>query len=67
MLRLALFKHDDLTIIIDNGYSAATGGQDIMSSEADNRQRATRNTIERAVKGVGVGVADWPALRGRSV
>jgi indolepyruvate ferredoxin oxidoreductase alpha subunit len=48
-------KNDGVQIIIDNGYSAATGGQDIMSSEADNRQRATRNTIERAVKGVGVG------------
>ncbi|MDE2378784.1 indolepyruvate ferredoxin oxidoreductase subunit alpha [Bradyrhizobium sp.] len=48
-------KSDAVQIIIDNGYSAATGGQDIMSSEADNRQRATRNTIERAVRGVGVG------------
>ena len=48
-------KNDGVQIIVDNGYSAATGGQDVMSSEADNRQRATRNTIERAVKGVGVG------------
>jgi len=48
-------KNDGVQIVVDNGYSAATGGQDIMSSEADNRQRATRNTIERAVKGVGVG------------
>jgi indolepyruvate ferredoxin oxidoreductase alpha subunit len=48
-------KNDGVQIIIDNGYSAATGGQDIMSSEADNRWRATRNTIERAVRGVGVG------------
>lgn len=48
-------KSDGVQIIVDNGYSAATGGQDVMSSEADNRQRATRNTIERAVKGVGVG------------
>ena len=47
-------KNDGVQIIVDNGYSAATGGQDLMSSEADNRQRATRNTIERAVKGVGV-------------
>jgi indolepyruvate ferredoxin oxidoreductase alpha subunit len=49
-------KNDGVQVIVDNGYSAATGGQDIMSSEADNRQRATRNTIERAVRGVGV---DW--------
>jgi indolepyruvate ferredoxin oxidoreductase alpha subunit len=48
-------RNDGVQIIIDNGYSAATGGQDIMSSEADNRWRATRNTIERAVRGVGVG------------
>ncbi len=48
-------KSDGVQIVVDNGYSAATGGQDIMSSEADNRQRSTRNTIERAVKGVGVG------------
>lgn len=47
-------KNDGVQIIIDNGYSAATGGQDIMSSEAENRWRATRNTIERAVRGVGV-------------
>ncbi len=47
-------KNDGVQIIIDNGYSAATGGQDIMSSEADNRWRATKNTIERAVRGVGV-------------
>jgi len=48
-------KNDGVQIIIDNGYSAATGGQDIMSSNAQNRQRSTRNTIERAVRGVGVG------------
>jgi indolepyruvate ferredoxin oxidoreductase alpha subunit len=47
-------KSDGVQIIIDNGYSAATGGQDIMSSEADNRWRATKNSIERAVRGVGV-------------
>jgi indolepyruvate ferredoxin oxidoreductase alpha subunit len=47
-------KNDGVQIIIDNGYSAATGGQDNMSSEANNRWRATRNSIERAVLGVGV-------------
>jgi indolepyruvate ferredoxin oxidoreductase alpha subunit len=47
-------KNDGVQIIIDNGYSAATGGQDNMSSEASNRWRATRNSIERAVRGVGV-------------
>ena len=47
-------KHDDLTIIIDNGYSAATGGQDIPSSRAPNPHRQGNNTIIDAVKGVGV-------------
>ena len=47
-------KNDGVQIIVDNGYSAATGGQDNMSSEASNRWRATRNSIERAVQGVGV-------------
>jgi indolepyruvate ferredoxin oxidoreductase, alpha subunit len=47
-------KHDDLTVIIDNGYSAATGGQDILSSRAANLQRQGNNSIIDAVKGVGV-------------
>jgi indolepyruvate ferredoxin oxidoreductase, alpha subunit len=47
-------RHDDLTVIVDNGYSAATGGQDIPSSRAPNEHRAGNNTIENAVKGVGV-------------
>src|SRR5581483_4509287 len=47
-------KHDALTIIIDNGYSAATGGQDIPSSRAANRLRQGNNSIVEAVKGVGV-------------
>ena len=47
-------KHDDLTVIIDNGYSAATGGQDILSSRAPNVHREGNHTIETAVKGVGV-------------
>ncbi len=47
-------KHDDLTVIIDNGYSAATGGQDIPSSRAPNPHRQGNNTIVDAVKGVGV-------------
>jgi indolepyruvate ferredoxin oxidoreductase, alpha subunit len=47
-------KHDDLTVIIDNGYSAATGGQDIPSSRAANTHRQGNNSIVSAVKGVGV-------------
>jgi indolepyruvate ferredoxin oxidoreductase alpha subunit len=53
----AVFNKDDtVTVIIDNGYSAATGGQDILSSRADNKFRATRHPIESAVRGIG---AKW--------
>jgi indolepyruvate ferredoxin oxidoreductase alpha subunit len=47
-------KHDDVTVIVDNGYSAATGGQDILSSRAANVHREGNHTIENAVKGIGV-------------
>src|SRR5262245_59472661 len=47
-------KSDNLMIVVDNGYAAATGGQDVLSSAADNAQRATRHPIEAAVRGVGV-------------
>ena len=51
----AVFNRDDnLTIVVDNGYSAATGGQDILSSAAINDNRSTRHAIETAVRGVGV-------------
>jgi len=47
---------DNVLLVIDNGYSAATGGQDVLSSKALNPIRSTNNSIEKAVKGVGV---DW--------
>jgi indolepyruvate ferredoxin oxidoreductase, alpha subunit len=47
-------KHDTLTVIIDNGYSAATGGQDILSSRAANEHRQANHSITDAVKGVGI-------------
>ncbi len=47
-------KSDNVLLIVDNGYSAATGGQDLMSSEADNLIRSTHHPIEKAVRGVGV-------------
>ena len=43
-------KHDGVTIIVDNYYSAATGGQDIPSSRAKNRSRSTSHPITNAVK-----------------
>ncbi len=46
-------KHDGVTLIVDNFYSAATGGQDIPSSRALNPRRKTNNSIVDAVKGIG--------------
>jgi indolepyruvate ferredoxin oxidoreductase, alpha subunit len=47
-------RSDNVLIVVDNGYSAATGGQELPSSAAENKWRATRNPIEKAVRGVGV-------------
>lgn len=47
-------KNDNILVIIDNGYSAATGGQDILSSRAQNSNRSTNNPISRAIAGLGV-------------
>src|SRR5258706_400696 len=47
-------KSDNVLIIVDNGYSAATGGQDIPSSFHPSTMRHTQNSIETAVRGVGV-------------
>jgi indolepyruvate ferredoxin oxidoreductase, alpha subunit len=49
-------KHDGVMLIVDNYYSSATGGQDILSSRADNKKRSTNNSIVDAVKGIG---AKW--------
>jgi indolepyruvate ferredoxin oxidoreductase alpha subunit len=47
-------KSDNVLLVVDNGYAAATGGQDIPSSEAFNPIRTTRIAIADAVRGVGV-------------
>jgi hypothetical protein len=44
-------KSDNLIVVVDNGYSAATGGQDILSSRAKNEKRTTKMSIEGAVRG----------------
>jgi indolepyruvate ferredoxin oxidoreductase alpha subunit len=49
-------KHDGVIVVVDNFYSSATGGQDIMSSRADNAVRSTKHPITKAVEGVG---ATW--------
>jgi indolepyruvate ferredoxin oxidoreductase, alpha subunit len=49
-------KSDGVIVVVDNHYSAATGGQDLLSSRATSRRRSTGHTIVRAVRGVG---AKW--------
>ena len=49
-------KQNQVILVVDNYYSSATGGQDIMSSRALNPRRATNNSIVTAVRGVG---AKW--------
>ena len=47
-------KSDGVIVIVDNNYSAATGGQDLLSSRGDHEHRSTQHPIEAAVRGVGV-------------
>jgi indolepyruvate ferredoxin oxidoreductase alpha subunit len=47
-------KNDGVIVVVDNFYSAATGGQDILSSRASNRSKSTRHPITDAVKAMGV-------------
>ena len=57
-------QHDSILIVVNNGYSAATGGQDIPSMlqpnliattmDADKLEREQSQSIEDAVRGVGV-------------
>ncbi|WP_054246344.1 indolepyruvate ferredoxin oxidoreductase subunit alpha [Rhodococcus opacus] len=47
-------KSDQVHLIVDNAYAAATGGQDVLSSQADLPTRSTQHPIEKAVRGIGV-------------
>jgi indolepyruvate ferredoxin oxidoreductase alpha subunit len=49
-------RSDNLTIVVDNNYTSATGGQDLPSSKGPHPKRSTGHAIENAVRGVGV---DW--------
>ena len=51
---MAFNKSDGVAIVVDNYYSAATGGQDVMSSRADNATKATKNPIAKALHGIGI-------------
>ena len=50
----AFNQTDNVTIIVDNGYSAATGGQDIPSSQGKTDNRNLQQPIRKAVEGVGI-------------
>jgi indolepyruvate ferredoxin oxidoreductase, alpha subunit len=47
-------QSDNVLVVVDNSYTAATGGQDILSSKASNPIRTTQLSIADAVRGVGV-------------
>ena len=47
-------QNDSLLVVVDNSYTAATGGQDILSSAVGNPIRTTRQSIAGAVRGIGV-------------
>ena len=47
-------KSDNVVLVVDNGYAAATGGQDVPSSFQPHPIRSTQNAIEKAVRGIGV-------------
>lgn len=47
-------KSDQVLVVVDNAYAAATGGQDLLSSQAQLPTRSTQHPIEKAARGVGV-------------
>jgi len=47
-------ENDQVLVVVDNDYAAATGGQDLLSSHAEKPDRSTQHPIEKAARGVGV-------------
>ncbi len=47
-------QSDNVIVLVDNGYSAATGGQDILSSRGAASTRTASLPIAEAVRGIGV-------------
>ncbi len=47
-------RSDSVAIVVDNYYSAATGGQDVLSSRSNNPSKATGHPISKALEGIGV-------------
>ncbi|MCF8485048.1 MAG: indolepyruvate ferredoxin oxidoreductase subunit alpha [Rhodobacteraceae bacterium] len=54
MTNMVFNKSDGVVMVVDNYYSAATGGQDVMSSRAENATKATNHPISQAMKGIGI-------------
>ncbi|NJM84078.1 MAG: indolepyruvate ferredoxin oxidoreductase subunit alpha [Tabrizicola sp.] len=54
MTNMVFNKSDGVVMVVDNFYSAATGGQDVLSSRADNPTKKTKHPISKALRGVGV-------------
>jgi len=48
-------KNDGILVIMKNGYSSATGTQELPSSPQHSEAKATDMSMERALKGIGVG------------
>jgi indolepyruvate ferredoxin oxidoreductase alpha subunit len=48
-------KNDGILVIMKNGYSSATGTQELPSSPQHSESKAPDMSIERALKGIGVG------------
>ncbi len=48
-------KGDGILVVMNNGYTAATGTQNIPSSRPQPEEKMTGMSIEQALKGVGVG------------
>ena len=44
-------KSDGVAVIVDNYYSAATGGQDVMSSRADNADQGDEAPDHQGAEG----------------
>ncbi|MGH8739665.1 MAG: thiamine pyrophosphate-dependent enzyme [Burkholderiales bacterium] len=49
-------KNDGILVIMKNGYSSATGTQELPSSPQHSESKASEMSMERALKGIGV---DW--------
>ena len=62
-------KQDGVILVVDNLYSAATGGQDILSSRADNKRRSDqasdRGCGSRARRRLGADASTAPMMSSR--